>query len=116
MKLIHYSEVEGSPYAAPGLQGILARVVIGRDDGAGHFCLRVLEFSPGAQTLRHSHPWEHEIFVYAGAGEVYGHRGWSAMPTGSVVFIPGLEEHQIRNPGEEPLVIVCLVPAGAPEF
>lgn len=52
MKIIHYSEVKGRGYAAPGLQGILARVVIGQDDGAGHFYLRVLEFSPGAQTLR----------------------------------------------------------------
>ncbi len=116
MKIIHYTEGNGRRYEAPGRQGILARVVIGKDDGADHFCMRVLEFSPSAQTLKHSHPWEHEIFVYAGAGEVYRNGGWTAIPAGSVVFIPGQEEHQIRNPGEDPLVIVCLVPSGAPEF
>jgi quercetin dioxygenase-like cupin family protein len=116
MKINHYSEVEGKRYGIPGWQGILARVVIGKDDGAGHFCMRVLEFPSGAQSLRHSHPWEHEMFIHAGGGEIYGNRGWTAIPTGSVVFIPGHEEHQIRNPGEEPLVIVCLVPAEAPEF
>ena len=116
MKITNYNKVPGHRYKGSGPEGILARVVIGKTDGADHFCMRVLEFSPGAHSLRHSHDWEHEMFVHAGAGEVYGNRGWTALQSGSVVFIPGHEEHQIRNLCQEPLIVVCLIPSGAPEI
>jgi mannose-6-phosphate isomerase-like protein (cupin superfamily) len=32
------------------------------------------------------------------------------------VLVPGNEEHQMRNPGQEPLIVVCLVPGSAPEL
>ncbi len=32
------------------------------------------------------------------------------------LFIPGNEEHQIRNVGESPLVFVFLIPAGVAEL
>jgi quercetin dioxygenase-like cupin family protein len=38
------------------------------------------------------------------------------VEAGSVAFIPGNEPHQIRNTGENKLVFVCLIPAGAPEM
>ena len=41
---------------------------------------------------------------------------WVPVNPGSVTFIPGNEEHQIRNTGEGKLTFVCLVPSGAPEL
>jgi mannose-6-phosphate isomerase-like protein (cupin superfamily) len=35
---------------------------------------------------------------------------------GNAVFIPESEEHQLRNPGPESFVVVCLVPGTAPEL
>jgi oxalate decarboxylase/phosphoglucose isomerase-like protein (cupin superfamily) len=35
---------------------------------------------------------------------------------GDAVFVPGGEEHQIRNAGTAPLTFLCLIPAGAPEI
>jgi quercetin dioxygenase-like cupin family protein len=116
MKVIHYNEVQASRYEGSGLEGIWGRVVIGKNDGATHFCMRVLEFFPGAQTLRHSHPWEHEMFIHAGEGEIYGNGQWQVVKSGSVVFIPGNEEHQIRNLCQAPLILICLIPNGAPEI
>jgi quercetin dioxygenase-like cupin family protein len=33
-----------------------------------------------------------------------------------VVFIPGNEEHQLKNAGDELFTFVCVIPAGAPEL
>jgi oxalate decarboxylase/phosphoglucose isomerase-like protein (cupin superfamily) len=38
------------------------------------------------------------------------------MAAGHAIFIPGHEEHQMKNTGQEPLVVVCLVPSSAPEL
>jgi quercetin dioxygenase-like cupin family protein len=56
------------------------------------------------------------MFIHAGAGEVYGNGQWYPLIPGKVVLIPGNEEHQMRNVGREPLVVVCLVPGSAPEL
>ncbi|MFO7666702.1 MAG: cupin domain-containing protein [Desulfobacterales bacterium] len=49
-------------------------------------------------------------------GEVYNNGKWIPVTAGSVVFIPGNEEHQIRNTGSELLVFACLIPSKAPEL
>jgi quercetin dioxygenase-like cupin family protein len=97
-------------------KGIAARVVIGKEDGAENFYMRVFEIAPGGHTPLHTHAWEHEMFIHAGAGEVFGNGRWHPVQSGNVVFIPGQEEHQIRNPHGELLVVVCLVPGSAPEL
>jgi quercetin dioxygenase-like cupin family protein len=38
------------------------------------------------------------------------------MKSGNVVFVPANEVHQMKNTGQETLVVVCLVPAHAPEL
>jgi quercetin dioxygenase-like cupin family protein len=97
-------------------QGIAARVVIGKAEGAANFFMRIFEIGPGGHTPLHTHAWEHEMFIHAGAGEVFGNGRWQPVQAGSVVFIPGEEEHQIRNPHPDLLVVVCLVPGSAPEL
>jgi len=116
MKLITYSEVNPTRFDNGPARGVAARVVIGRAAGAPHFCMRVFEIAPGGHTPKHAHAWEHEMFVHGGQGEVYGNGRWHKMQAGNAIFIPGQEEHQMKNTGREPLIVVCLVPAGAPEL
>ena len=56
------------------------------------------------------------MFVHAGDGEIYGNGQWNQIKQGNVVFIPANEEHQMKNIGTGKLVVVCLVPASAPEL
>jgi quercetin dioxygenase-like cupin family protein len=111
-----YSSAQPTHYDSAAAQGIAARVVLGKADGASNFCMRVFEISPGGHTPLHTHTWEHEMFIHAGAGEVFGNGRWHPVQTGNVVFIPGDEEHQIRNSHQDLLVVVCLVPGSAPEL
>jgi quercetin dioxygenase-like cupin family protein len=116
MKIKEYTEVDATRFDSEVAQGVAARVVIGKKDGAGHFFMRVFIISPGGHTPQHAHDWEHEMFVHAGAGEIYGNGQWNRLQAGNVVFIPADEVHQMKNTGTEALVVVCLVPAHAPEL
>jgi len=115
MKIIHYSEAETKAFASPA-EGVTGRIVIGKADGAENFCMRIIELAPGGHVPLHSHPWEHEQFVHSGKGEIRKGEEWGECGSGSVLFIPGGMNHEIINTGREPLVIVCLVPSGAPEL
>jgi quercetin dioxygenase-like cupin family protein len=116
MKIIHYKESEIKTYSGNAPKGVAGRVVIGKDDGARDLCMRVFELEPGIYTGKHAHEWEHEVFVHAGKGSILRDGRWTPFAVGSVIFIPGGEEHQLRNDGNEPLTFVCVIPTGPPEM
>ena len=116
MKIISYTEVEPHIFDSGIMTGVTGRVVIGKADGADNFCMRVFELPKDTVSHFHSHEFEHEVFIHSGKGEVLCDGKWLPVETGSVIFIPGNEEHQLRNNHDEPLVFVCLVPSGAPEM
>jgi quercetin dioxygenase-like cupin family protein len=116
MKIIHYKEAEIKTYSGDAPQGVTGRVVIGRADGARDLCMRVFELEPGIYTGKHAHEWEHEVFVHSGKGSILRDGKWAPFAVGSVIFIPGGEEHQLRNDGNEILTFVCVIPTGPPEM
>ena len=116
MKIKEYADVEATRFDSDIAKGVAARVVIGKGDGAPNFCMRVFEIAPGGYTPRHAHDWEHEMFVHAGSGEIFSRGQWHPLTAGKALFIPGQEEHQMRNVGQEPLVVICLIPGSAPEL
>ncbi len=116
MKIVDYREVEPTRFDNGVAKGVTGRVVIGRDDGADNFCMRLFEVEKKGHTPRHSHEWEHEIFFHSGSGEVLCQGKWTPVSSGTAVFVPGNQDHQIRNTGQVPLVFVCLIPNGAPEL
>ncbi len=116
MKAIRYADVTPTIIDNEKAKRVAARVVVGKADGATNFWMRVFEIGTGGNTPRHSHAWEHEMFFHAGQGEVLCDGKWTPVAAGSAVLVPGSSEHQIRNTGTEPLVLVCLVPSSAPEL
>jgi quercetin dioxygenase-like cupin family protein len=116
MQVKEYSAIKATHINNDAAKGIAARVVIGKADGAPNFCMRVFEIAAGGNTPRHSHDWEHEMFIHSGEGEVYGKGMWTKIKVGGVVFVPANEEHQLRNQGKGVFTVVCLVPSKAPEL
>ncbi len=116
MKISGYGTINPTSIDTSEVRGVSGRVVIGKSDGAKNFCMRVFEIAPGGYTYKHRHDWEHEVFVHSGEGEVYGKGQWHPLKAGDAVFIPGGEEHQLRNEGRDVFVFVCLVPSSAPEL
>jgi quercetin dioxygenase-like cupin family protein len=110
MKIADYRKV---PATAP-LPGVTKRVLIGPDDGAQNFIMRVFDIAPGHTSPDHAHFWEHEIFVLSGKGVVRDTGGAEApVGEGTTVFIPGGENHCLINRGEDPLRFICIIPTGA---
>ena len=116
MKITNYQEVPGKTFEGDAVKGVTGRVVIGKEDLAENFCMRVFTVSPGGFTPRHSHEWEHEIFIHSGVGKVFQNGEWREVTSGTVVFIPGNEEHQLMNAGGEDFVFICLIPSGVAEM
>jgi quercetin dioxygenase-like cupin family protein len=101
-----FREVEAQPAA----EGVTMRVVIGPDQGAPFFTMRVFEVQPGYSTPYHSHWWEHEVFVLSGQGLVKTEQGELRVGHGSTVLVPGGEMHQFQNAGDDVLRFICLIP------
>ena len=116
MKIANYQDSPSHKYDSEAAKGVTGRVVIGREDQAHNFCMRIFTVEPGGFTPKHAHDWEHEVFVHSGKGQVYQKGEWYDVQSGAVVFIPRNEEHQFMNGGDENFIFVCLVPSGAPEL
>jgi quercetin dioxygenase-like cupin family protein len=106
IKVRDFRDVE----AQPALEGVTMRVVIGPEEGAPFFNMRVFEVQPGHASPHHSHWWEHEVFVLSGQGVVKTDGGEIAIGHGSAVLVPGGEMHQFQNTGDDVLRFLCLVP------
>jgi quercetin dioxygenase-like cupin family protein len=96
--------------AQPAAEGVTMRVLIGPEEGAPVFNMRVFEVQPGYASPYHSHWWEHEVFVLSGKGVVKTAEGEVPVAHGSTVFVPGGEMHQFLNTGGDLLRFLCLVP------
>ena len=114
--LVTYKDQAGQSYPSDLAKGAVGRVVIGKADGDTNFCMRVFEIEPGGHSARHSHDFEHQVFVHAGQGEAWDGENWHEIGPGSVIYIPGGKEHQLRTAGSEKLVFVCVIPGGVPEM
>lgn len=103
-----YREVEAE--ASYDNKGVSLRWVVGSNDGAPRFAMRVIEVDPGCATPLHDHWWEHEVYVLSGQGVVQGGGQERPITEGSVVFMPGEETHQFINTGDSVLRFICVVP------
>lgn len=110
MKVVHYQQVPAQPVDMPGAVGCVVRCLIGPDDGAPSFTMRLFEVAPGGNTPHHAHGYEHEVFVLEGAGTVREDNVEHPLRPGTVVYVPPGQTHQFRNTGEVPLKMLCLIP------
>ena len=58
----------------------------------------------------HQHPWEHEVLILSGEGEVDSDGEVAHISSGDGLYIPSNELHQFRNTSNTPLEFLCIVP------
>ena len=110
MKVTPADQVEEKTVDMPGAHGCSVRWLVSESDGAPNFAMRQFEVAPGGYTPRHSHPYEHEVYVLQGQGTVLDDGQERPLKTGAVVLVRPDEIHQFRNTGEAPMRFLCLVP------
>ncbi len=91
------------------------RVLIGKNQGAKNFAMRRFTLGEGGCSPRHTHPYEHEVYVLAGKGAVRSDGAEVRLALGDYVFVPPSDDHQFVNAGKEPFEFICVVPAGVEE-
>ncbi len=109
-KAVHFSGIDAQAVEEPGFKGVEVRWLITKDDNAKNFAMRLFKIKPGGRSPQHSHSWEHEVFVLEGRGLVLCGNEEEPIGPGYVVFIPPNMSHCFRNPGDEPLKFLCLIP------
>jgi len=113
VKVNHFEAVKQQPVEMEGSQGCQVRWLLGENDGTPNFAMRQFEVAPQGYTPRHSHPYEHEVFVLEGEGVVLEGDLPHPLRAGDVVLVKPDEVHQFRNTGKQPLKFLCLVPNSA---
>ncbi len=110
MKVQSSKKVELQDVNMDGAEGCKVRWLLSRDDGAPNFAMRQFEIQPGGFTPHHSHPYEHEIYVVEGEGQVIDGDDPQPIKAGDVVLVEPHDVHQFRNIGQDVLKVLCLIP------
>ena len=105
-----YRDAKPEKVGDPGAKGATIRWVISEREGAKNFAMRVFEIEPQGTTPYHNHPWEHEIFILEGKGNVVLKEKEIVCQKGDVIFIPPLEEHCFKNTSSGKMELICVVP------
>jgi len=109
-KVVYYRDVPDEEVKEEGAKLTRVRWLVSEKDGAKNFAMRCFEVEPNGYTPRHSHDWEHEVFILSGEGIVFCEGEERKISPGYVVFIPPGKEHYFKNTGNEKMVFLCLIP------
>lgn len=109
-KAIHYSKIKPEKIEETGAKDVKVRWLIKKEDDAPNFAMRLFEIQPGGHTPRHSHQWEHEVFILEGECTVSLEHKEKQVNPGYAILIPPNKTHNLKNTGEKTLKFLCLVP------
>ena len=105
VKKMESTQIDGNE-----VKGVSMKLLVGREDQAPNFAMRHFLVEKDGHTPRHHHPWEHEVFILSGTGEVECGGELQQIEGGDGLLIPSNDLHQFRNTGESPLELLCIVP------
>ena len=117
MKVDRAEKVDSQSVMMEGATGCSVRWLINDTDGAPNFAMRQFSVAPDGHTPKHSHPYEHEVYVLSGNGIVLEGDQEHPITAGDFIYVQPDEIHQFRNTGSTPLTFLCMVPhipEGAP--
>lgn len=106
-----WQDVEPQGFDVPDISGVLKQVLVGPDDGAPNFVIRYFQIESGGYSRKESHPQEHGILVLHGQARIQLNDDIHVLNPLDVVFIPGGDEHQLKNVGAETLGFICVIPS-----
>jgi quercetin dioxygenase-like cupin family protein len=110
MKVCKVTDISAAPVKMEGAAGCTVRWLVDDKDGAPNFAMRQFEVEPNGHTPRHSHPYEHEIYVLEGVGVVVEGNKERPLRAGDCVYVAPDEVHQFKNTGGHALKFLCMVP------
>ncbi len=113
MPVILQQEIHPEKIDVEGAHGTFKANVIGEGQGWKSHTLRLFRLEPGGYTPRHRHAWEHVNYVISGKGTLRLGEEIHEISAGDFAFVPPDSEHQFKNPYDQQLEFICIVPASA---
>jgi quercetin dioxygenase-like cupin family protein len=117
MGVIHKQTEAGAAFGWDGVgvytynsNNATKQVLIGREDGAANFEVRVFTIPVGGASSLDEHAHDHGVLVMHGRARVMLGESFAEVQAGDVVYIPSWERHQFVNLGEEPFSFLCIIP------
>ncbi|RLF54745.1 MAG: cupin domain-containing protein [Thermoplasmata archaeon] len=110
MKRKNIEDVPEEEVTIEGVKKTRIQWIWTKADGAPNFAMRRFIMEPGGEIPLHNHPWEHEIYVLSGEGEVYTDKERIIAQPGDALFVPPDEPHGYVNTGDEPFIFLCMIP------
>jgi len=108
MMKINHRDVEGTH--PEDTEGVDFKPLIAQNMNPPTFHMRLFEISPGGHTPRHTHEWEHEVFVLEGEGEIVLGDREIRLVDGDAVYVEPNEQHQFVNDGRGIMRMICVIP------
>ena len=95
-----------------GAEGPLGtkQILIGPDEGAPNFAVRIFQLAPGKTSREEEHPWDHGVFIQQGRARVLLGDRTEEVAAGDFVWIEPNEHHRLESLGPETLQFLCVVP------
>jgi quercetin dioxygenase-like cupin family protein len=109
-KVFQYGTVQAKDVDVDGASKVKVRWLLTKEMGAINFAMRVFEIEPEGYTPLHTHPWEHEIFILEGEGQLFDGKKETLLRAGDAVFVKPDERHQFKNRAKELFKFICLIP------
>ena len=110
MQITKADNVAAEAVEMDGAAGVQMRLLIHEAQGAPNFYMRQFNIAPGGMTCRHTHAWEHEVYILCGEGTAVTPDGEKPFAAGDCVYVAPNDLHQFRNTGGEEMKMLCLVP------
>jgi len=109
-KVIRYDTIKAENVITEGASKVKVRWLITKEMGAQNFAMRIFEIEPDGYSPLHTHPWEHEVFILEGEGQLFNGEKTIPFKAGAVVFVSPNDLHQFKNNGKTLLRFICLIP------
>lgn len=110
MVISNIDNITGAKVENKEAKNVIMKVLISASEGWNDYVMRVFEIAENGYTPKHSHPWQHIIFVISGEGELFYDGKVHNITTGSYAFVESNKLHQFKNIGKSKLKFICIVP------
>ena len=111
MEINRKIESEDVLHELEGSEGVVKKVLVGPEEGSDDIVMRYFKVLPKGYTIRHKHNYEHLVQIEKGRGIAIDEEGKEYQITvGDSIFLARNEEHQFKNPYDESLEFICVIP------
>ena len=115
MKVVRISDVKAEESTTPLFRGKVSRqCLIGESED--ELRVAVLNFSPGAVNVFHTHTFDQILYVTEGKGIVATENEEIAVTPGTIIFIPAGERHWHGATKDTAFSHIAIMPPGHTNF